>query len=760
MNFSPFGGHFAGSIPTATMHQFATAKFAAHNMATAGGQVLGVLSGGEGGVHYLRPMDASGFTIAAQGGGTNNQQQQTLITLPISIAGKPGEHGQPQQTVQIQVVNPNATIGNNGATTNVAPKYHISPLSLQHFPQGVLTVAYAGQQQGGAETLLVTHGDGGGGNSDLANNNTSQSQTGSMQQSPVKQEHQQQPQQQASEHQGFAVVAHIPPELILRDVTSADIGKGDDEHSEKDPLLDDDKEKESQEDFNGGSAGQHPTLSAVPASWQSIAAPGTTIADYLSRLQGTSLPLNLHHFLKFSAETIKREAAIESSPLSNPELVDPVGVSNPDGSEVPSGTAAGKQKKKKKYKKKPPKPRRPRPGQVHIATALDGTTLFCCPECHMAYPEKELLEAHLVGHKIERRSKIIWNRTLSILKYFKDPSLNIMLLLRNFMAVFRFICDICGAGLKRKEHLERHKLGHNPDRPFLCSVCHKGFKRKEHLNLHFVIHSGHKSEVCPECGKGFYRKDHLRKHARSHLAKRVKEELANQQQQHQLLQEQQQQQKSVPVTMYSAENIKKESDNPVASTTTPGLMVAPATTATKKKKKKKPSKEKKPRPKPGEIRLTTALDGSTLYCCPECHMAYPEKDLLEQHLLGHTLERRFVCDICGAGLKRKDHLTRHKQSHNPERPYVCTVCLKAFKRKEQLTLHFVIHSGEKRHVCTECGKGFYRKDHLRKHTRSHIARRVKAELSQHAPQAQHTPGHGQPHMAGVSAEQPPPPLLS
>lgn len=132
----------------------------------------------------------------------------------------------------------------------------------------------------------------------------------------------------------------------------------------------------------------------------------------------------------------------------------------------------------------------------------------------------------------------------------------------------------------------------------------------------------------------------------------------------------------------------------------------------------------------GEIRLTTALDGSTLYCCPECHMAYPEKELLEQHLVGHTLERRFVCDICGAGLKRKDHLTRHKQSHNPERPFVCSVCLKAFKRKEQLTLHFVIHSGEKRHICAECGKGFYRKDHLRKHTRSHIARRVKAELSQ------------------------------
>ncbi|XP_073944663.1 uncharacterized protein [Choristoneura fumiferana] len=46
-------------------------------------------------------------------------------------------------------------------------------------------------------------------------------------------------------------------------------------------------------------------------------------------------------------------------------------------------------------------------------------------------------------------------------------------------------------------------------------------------------------------------------------------------------------------------------------------------------------------------------------------MAYPERGLLEQHLVGHTMERRFICDICNAALKRKDHLTRHKQSHNP-----------------------------------------------------------------------------------------------
>lgn len=148
----------------------------------------------------------------------------------------------------------------------------------------------------------------------------------------------------------------------------------------------------------------------------------------------------------------------------------------------------------------------------------------------------------------------------------------------------------------------------------------------------------------------------------------------------------------------------------------------------KKRYKKKQPKPKKP--KPGQVHIATALDGTTLFCCPECHMAYPDKELLEQHLVGHKIERRFICDICGAGLKRKEHLERHKLGHNPERPFVCTVCMKGFKRKEHLNLHFVIHSGEKTEICTECGKGFYRKDHLRKHARSHITRRAKEQQAQ------------------------------
>nr|CAD7569102.1 unnamed protein product [Timema californicum] len=146
-----------------------------------------------------------------------------------------------------------------------------------------------------------------------------------------------------------------------------------------------------------------------------------------------------------------------------------------------------------------------------------------------------------------------------------------------------------------------------------------------------------------------------------------------------------------------------------------------------KRKKKRPSKRK---PRPGEIRILSALDGSPLFCCPECDVAYPDKDLLEQHMTGHKLERRFICNICGAALKRKEHLDQHKKGHSDERPFVCSVCLKGFKRNEHLTRHYAIHSGSKNFSCLECEKAFSRKDHLRKHSQTHIAKREKTEIKQ------------------------------
>lgn len=148
MNFTPFGVPLTGSIPVAT--QFAAAKFS-QNITTANGQVVGVLSGGEGGVHYLRPVDSTGFATTTPQ--NNGQQAQTVITLPITLPGaKPGD---PQQTVQIQVV-PAVTPPVTQTNAVQAPKYHISQIPIQTFQQGttVLTVAYSPQNQEGEGVQL------------------------------------------------------------------------------------------------------------------------------------------------------------------------------------------------------------------------------------------------------------------------------------------------------------------------------------------------------------------------------------------------------------------------------------------------------------------------------------------------------------------------------------------------------------------------------------------------------------------------------
>lgn len=202
----------------------------------------------------------------------------------------------------------------------------------------------------------------------------------------------------------------------------------------------------------------------MPPSWQSIAAPGSTVADYLSHLPAT---LTLHHFLKYAGDAKadakpKKRKKIEIKQAAVQVVVDRRGaVATP--------------------------PRfKPKPGQIRITNCADGTTVFGCPECQAEYLDKHLLEEHLAGHAAERR----------------------------------FVCDICGAGLKRKDHLTRHRQSHSSERPYACTVCDKAFKRKEQLTLHKVVHTGEKRHACVECGRAFYRKDHLRKHARSHVAKR------------------------------------------------------------------------------------------------------------------------------------------------------------------------------------------------------------------------------------------------
>ncbi|XP_053659275.1 transcription factor Sp1-like [Anopheles marshallii] len=564
MNFSQFTNPFAGP------NQFTAGKFPQNLTTTASnGQVLGLVSGSEGAMQFLRPVE--GTAVSAASAMFHQQQSQhgqvvttagmphpsmaspAYITLPITMPGaKPGDA---QQTVQIQVLNPNplpsqmagsGAAGQTGQTgtaqSGTTPKFQMGQMQIpiQGFQQGttVLTVAYSPQdeevlhnqglpegmtivaalqpqdlqllasQNPGSTTILQQHQQQ---QSGLSSNNTSSSggvKIDSENPPPLRQIKQESPaiwnqptlvptsmhstsniiemvQQQQQQHQLHHLHQQQQQQQQSRPPQNLNLQ----------PYL----------KFNNNNNGTNPAMTTIMNGshvlQQLVLPTGVTIAPGIIKQEVTDDHSNENTQFGPADSTGQGENGTDGSPdarsvpgINGRDHENEAG-ENGDGTGAGGNgtTPSGKARKKRKYKTKPPKPKRQKPGQVHIATAIDGTVLFCCPECHMAYPEKECLEQHLVVHKIERR----------------------------------FICDICGAGLKRKEHLERHKLGHNPERPFICNVCEKGFKRKEHLNLHYVIHSGVKTEICNDCGKGFYRKDHLRKHIKSHLTKRLKEEKAS-----------------------------------------------------------------------------------------------------------------------------------------------------------------------------------------------------------------------------------------
>ncbi|XP_063361803.1 specificity protein transcription factor 3-like [Cydia amplana] len=455
MNFAAFstasaaGTHYVtttGQLPVTKLQQNVTSNGSTLQ------QVVGMV-GNDGGVQYVR---ADGLQAGPQ-----------LITLPITLPGaKPGD---PQQTVQIQVLSPNIL-------QQQQPKYQMQ-IPIQGFQQGgaVLTVAYSPDNSDTGIQVL--------GNTLPEGLQVLAALPQDMQLVQQMQDNKEQI-QQTIQHQVFItpnqqIVINGPEDTKLNNNNTIT----NNNQAVTNIVIKEECDDNANDDSSQG------TESSETMQWQ-ISSTQQDLIKYFNQFQPQqpTLPVSLQQFLRINPSDSKKEPAVDIEVLPMDQDKEPMAeaVVGEDGS------LRIQPKKKKKYKKKTPKPARPKPGQVVIANAADGSPIYCCPQCQMAYPEKEQLEMHLSVHEIERR----------------------------------FICGICGAGLKRKEHLERHKLGHNPERPYVCGVCRKGFKRREHLNLHTVIHSGVKTEVCPECGKGFYRKDHLRKHMRSHESKRARDDAA------------------------------------------------------------------------------------------------------------------------------------------------------------------------------------------------------------------------------------------
>lgn len=307
---------------------------------------------------------------------------QTYITLPITIP--PSKPGDATQTFQIQVLNPNPV--------PQAQKFQMGQMQipihgLQQHGTTVLTVAYSPQDG----ELLPNHMPDGG---------------------PV------------------TVLAAIQPQDLQLLAHQNGLAQ---QHMHQQTSDSDDNQEKDRSRIN---------IKTEPSFWAqnpvTISAPNALTTDLSEYFHARNM--NLQPYLKFNTDGLNIKKELYNDALAQLQLSDNNNVIsinnnyNADNSNTSMSAAGdttldhstemensqmtdngeecdeklemdanGKVKKKRKIKKKPPKPKRPKPGQVHIATALDGTILFCCPECQMAYPEKESLESHLAVHKIERR---------------------------------------------------------------------------------------------------------------------------------------------------------------------------------------------------------------------------------------------------------------------------------------------------------------------------------------------------------------------
>ncbi|GBN83833.1 Zinc finger protein 436 [Araneus ventricosus] len=84
----------------------------------------------------------------------------------------------------------------------------------------------------------------------------------------------------------------------------------------------------------------------------------------------------------------------------------------------------------------------------------------------------------------------------------------------------RFVCQICGKGFGRKNHLVSHYRTHTGEKPFDCDKCGKRFGRSSDLARHRLIHTGEKPFVCDKCGKTFGRSNYLARHRRTHTGEK------------------------------------------------------------------------------------------------------------------------------------------------------------------------------------------------------------------------------------------------
>lgn len=261
----------------------------------------------------------------------------------------------------------------------------------------------------------------------------------------------------------------------------------------------------------------------------------SSVADYLSHLPTS---LSLHHFLKYSADAaIKKESvvvvgwlflelfqdyilqafkilwiilgsaiAVEFITIDIDREYHPTNSTNPGGDSqraIESAKRSDDDQKEEKEESAEGEETETKSRRDKIEVRIGWIDAVCMSgvSSRISWEVIKITFLNVIFCGKFLRRFWNWKCNFLILKMYREILDQHMIGHQNMER--RFVCEICNAALKRKDHLTRHKQSHNPERPYLCH-CLKAFKRKEQLSLHAVIHSGHKKHSCVECGKGLF----------------------------------------------------------------------------------------------------------------------------------------------------------------------------------------------------------------------------------------------------------------